>query len=372
MDKLTNLSNLNKLSKALDARYKELIDKEKSRALVEEQALQAEINATKDMLDGKSIRYVTQAEYDILTEEEKNNSEITYFIVDAVDLSHDHENKEFLDNLAARNIAIGNKSQTFDGVNDLVYSIEDIGAAPAEHNHDYNDLTNKPAIPSIQGLATETYVNEKVSEVELLPGPKGDQGEQGPEGPMGPAGPMGPMGPAGEDGEDGYTPVKGVDYFTEEDIAALNIPSIEGLATETYVNNAVAGLVDSAPEALNTLNELAQALGDNPNFAATVSEEIGKKVNDADLAAVAKSGSYNDLSNKPVIPSIQGLASESFVNQQISKIQHPTYDDTSIKNQLANKADKSELFSGDYNDLSNKPSIPSIAGLATENFVKMK
>ena len=82
------------------------------------------------------------------------------------------------------------------------------------------------------------------------------------------------------------------------------------------------------------------------------------------------SGSYNDLTNKPVIPSIQGLASESYVNQQISKIQHPTYDDTSIKNQLANKADKSELFSGSYEDLSNKPTIPSIDGLATENFVK--
>ena len=228
----------------------------------------------------------------------------------------------------------------------------------------YNDLTNKPEIPSIVGLASETYVNEKVSEVELLPGPKGDQGEQGP------IGPMGPEGPAGKDGEDGYTPVKGVDYFTEEDFAALNIPSIEGLATETYVNNTVAGLVDSAPETLNTLNELSKALGDDPNFATTISTEIGKKANSADLATVATSGSYNDLTNKPAIPSIQGLASESYVNQQISKIQHPTYDDTSIKNQIANKADKSELFSGDYEDLSNKPTIPSIDGLATENFVK--
>ena len=204
-------------------------------------------------------------------------------------------------------------------------------------------------------------------------GPKGDQGEQGPkgdQGEQGPIGPMGPEGPAGKDGEDGYTPVKGVDYFTEEDFAALNIPSIEGLATETYVNNAVAGLVDSAPETLNTLNELSKALGDDPNFATTISTEIGKKANSEDLATVATSGSYNDLTNKPAIPSIQGLASESYVNQQISKIQHPTYDDTALKNQIAEKADKSELFSGDYNDLDNKPTIPSIAGLATENFVK--
>lgn len=84
------------------------------------------------------------------------------------------------------------------------------------------------------------------------------------------------------------------------------------------------------------------------------------------------SGSYNDLTNKPTIPSIQGLASESYVNQQISKIQHPTYDDSTIKSQLANKADKSELFSGSYNDLTNKPTIPSVEGLATENFVTNK
>ena len=38
------------------------------------------------------------------------------------------------------------------------------------------------------------------------------------------------------------------------------IPSISGLATETYVNDAVADLVDSAPDALNTFNELAQPL----------------------------------------------------------------------------------------------------------------
>ena len=34
-----------------------------------------------------------------------------------------------------------------------------------------------------------------------------------------------------------------------------------------------------------------------------------------------------------------------------------------------NKADKSELFSGSYNDLSNKPDIPSVEGLATEEYV---
>lgn len=82
------------------------------------------------------------------------------------------------------------------------------------------------------------------------------------------------------------------------------IPSTAGLATETYVQNKIAEVVNSAPGTLDTLNELAQALGNDPNFATTMATELGKKANTANLATVATSGSYNDLSNKPTIPSV--------------------------------------------------------------------
>ena len=49
-------------------------------------------------------------------------------------------------------------------------------------------------------------------------------------------------------------------------------------ATKLYVDTAVAGVVDAAPAALDTLNELAAALGDDPNFATTLSTSIGNKV----------------------------------------------------------------------------------------------
>lgn len=49
-----------------------------------------------------------------------------------------------------------------------------------------------------------------------------------------------------------------------------------GLATETYVDNKVASLVDSAPGTLDTLNELAQALGDDPNFATTITNQLSQ------------------------------------------------------------------------------------------------
>lgn len=82
------------------------------------------------------------------------------------------------------------------------------------------------------------------------------------------------------------------------------IPSLTGYATETYVNTQVANLVDSSPTTLDTLNELAQALGDDPNFATTVSNQIGLKADSSSLATVATSGSYNDLSDKPTIPDV--------------------------------------------------------------------
>ena len=48
---------------------------------------------------------------------------------------------------------------------------------------------------------------------------------------------------------------------------------------KSYADTKVAGILDSAPEALNTLNELAAALGDDPNFSTTIMTEIGKKAN---------------------------------------------------------------------------------------------
>lgn len=90
--------------------------------------------------------------------------------------------------------------------------------------------------------------------------------------------------------------------ITSTSTATLNIPS--NIATETYVQTQISNLVDSSPETLNTLNELAAALNDDPNFATTITNQIGLKANTSSLAAVATSGSYNDLTNKPFIPNL--------------------------------------------------------------------
>ena len=50
------------------------------------------------------------------------------------------------------------------------------------------------------------------------------------------------------------------------------------LATTAFVGTAVANLVDSSPATLDTLNELAAALGDDPNFATTTATALGNRV----------------------------------------------------------------------------------------------
>ncbi|ELR1105501.1 phage tail protein [Escherichia coli] len=86
--------------------------------------------------------------------------------------------------------------------------------------------------------------------------------------------------------------------------APLNSPALTGtpttptapqgtnstqIASTAFVMAAIAALVDSSPDALNTLNELAAALGNNPNFATTMTKALaGKQPKDATLTALAE------------------------------------------------------------------------------------
>ena len=76
----------------------------------------------------------------------------------------------------------------------------------------------------------------------------------------------------------------------------------------------------------------------------TKTESDNRYVQPGDLAAVATSGSYNDLSNKPTIPAAQ-VNSDWTATSGVAKILN--------KPTLATVA-----TSGSYNDLSNKPTIP--------------
>ena len=97
--KLLALDSLDLIAKTLYERNKGLIRSESDRAIAKENALLDNINSVREMLGGKALRYVTQAEYDELTEEELNDDAVVYFVTDAADMSHEHANQEFLDGL---------------------------------------------------------------------------------------------------------------------------------------------------------------------------------------------------------------------------------------------------------------------------------
>ena len=70
----------------------------------------------------------------------------------------------------------------------------------------------------------------------------------------------------------------------------------------TAISTAVNNVLDGAPALLDTLNEIAAAVGDDPNFVTTINTAISLKANSEDLAVVATTNNYEDLTNLPVIP----------------------------------------------------------------------
>ena len=214
--------------------------------------------------------------------------------------------------------------------------------------------------------------------------------------------------------DDAITGVSGGSDFSGDYNDLTNkptIPSIDGLATETYVNNAVAGLVDSAPETLDTLKELSTALGNDANFATTVANQIGNKVdkiegkglstNDLTNAlkanydiAYTHSQSVHAPSNAQKNSDITKAEIEAKLTGNIATHTHSQYltehqslaeyakttdlhthtnktvldgiSSTNISNwNSAYTHSQSEHFSGNYNDLTNKPtSLPANGGNA--------
>jgi len=73
---------------------------------------------------------------------------------------------------------------------------------------------------------------------------------------------------------------------------------------DSEISTAVAGIIDSAPGALDTLNELAAAIGDNADFITS----IGTDVTNAETNAVATAATYTDGRETAITTAYQAYA----------------------------------------------------------------
>ena len=98
----------------------------------------------------------------------------------------------------------------------------------------------------------------------------------------------------------GYTPTATLDT-TVGGYGYLKSADLSGYATELYVGTAIDNIIDGAPGLLDTLNELALAIGDDENFVTTINNALATKIT---------ASSLDTLTNKTI--SIQsGLTSVS-------------------------------------------------------------
>ena len=120
-----------------------------------------------------------------------------------------------------------------------------------------------------------------------------------------------------------------------------DIPSLTNYATKTYVSDEIA---KAATSGTVDLTGYAKTVDVNASLNTKVDKVTGKSlVSDTEIARLKNVDNYDDSSIKTSI--------------------------TNINSQLNKKANKSELFSKSYNDLTDKPTIPSLDGYATKTYV---
>lgn len=136
--------------------------------------------------------------------------------------------------------------------------------------------------------------------------PKGDTGATGPQGPQGvkgdtgPTGPQGPQGLKGDTGATGPQGPQGDPGVVQSIVAGTNV-TVDSTDPANPVVSASGG--GTVSDATTTSKGIVQLAGDlSGTAAAPTVPALANKANSADLATVATSGSYTDLTSKPTIP----------------------------------------------------------------------
>ena len=124
-------------------------------------------------------------------------------------------------------------------------------------------------------------------------------------------------------------------------LAEFNAALTDGdFATQSYVSTAVSNLLDSAPETLNTLNELAAAINDDSSYAATITTALGLK---APLASPAFTGTVTGIDKTMV-----GLANVDNTTDALKPVSAATQTALDLKSNISDAAGPKAVAGASY------------------------
>jgi len=210
-----------------------------------------------------------------------------------------------------------------------------------------------------------------MSTIEYIQGPKGDQGPQGPRGEQGPEGPAGPRGPRGDPGVIGS--IETVTDVVVQNIEQGQILQYDGLnwvnvgameflerndvALESYVVSAVNNVVGSAPDLLNTLKEISDALGQDPNFSATILNNLADKASitslDDEISArlAADTNLQNNINSEATARQNADTALRNDLDaESVTRAEADTALQSNINDETAARVSAYNLLQGNIND----------------------
>ena len=190
---------------------------------------------------------------------------------------------------------------------------------------DLSEYAKLSDIPSHENLASIEYVNNKIAEIS-------DSGVN----------------------LDGYA----TEDFVASEIAKITIPDVTDFATKEELVGAIAAIEHPMPDLSDCVKK----------------DEIAEYITEEELDAKGYLTEHQDISNlatKAEIPDVSNFITE-IPDEYITEEELHAKGYLTEHQDLGDYAKKSELFNKDYNELVNTPEIPSITGLATESYVDEK
>lgn len=255
------------------------------------------------LISGKAESDHTHEEYSLVDHKHAE------YLTEHQDLSHlalkEHEHSEYItEHQSLEHLAL--KEHKHDEYLTEHQSLEGYAKTADLFSKDYNDLTNKPEIPSIEGLASEIYVQTEIGKIKF---PETDLSNY-----------------YTKEEVDALLPVEEIEEVKTK-VETVLLPKVEEEIEPTVAelkawvdaNNEIQDVIlAKVGEDLNILeNNIGYVKVDDRSFAEVIDETFAKKSEIPSLEEYAK---LED------VPSVEGLATEDFVKEEINKIEIPKTD----------------------------------------------